>query len=155
MSDSCRPFNHSTKEASHDSCDFKCYSHQKHLLWFLRCFIGKMKVKVFLFKKCCCCSVCVQSDWVRRTWGHFQSQEDLQRTRAPERVHLVSRKLHVWERPSNHPRASWRKGVHTRTKALHFQWQLSYWNSLSGCSGCAHCLAMQKKTKKHPKKNND
>lgn len=58
----------------------------------------------------------VQSDWVRCTGGNFQSQENLQRTRSPERVHLVSRELHLLGGeggPTSHPQTSWYRGVHT------------------------------------------
>lgn len=55
----------------------------------------------------------------------------------------------------NIPRPADRKGyTHTRTKAPHFQWQLSHWNSFCGCSGCAHCLAMQKQKEKKKKRTN-
>lgn len=40
-------------------------------------------------------SLFLQHDRVRSAGGNFQSEEDVQRTRAPERVHLVSRNLRL------------------------------------------------------------
>lgn len=40
-------------------------------------------------------SLFLQRDRVRSAGGNFQSEEDVQRTRAPERVHLVSRNVRL------------------------------------------------------------
>lgn len=85
-------------------------------------------------------SLFLQRDRVRSAGGNFQSEEDVQRTRAPERVHLVSRNVRLCWRgggvSSGCPQSSLRGCAWT--EALRLQSPVCFFYSSPGCSGPAH-----------------